>query len=62
MHETLCRDCYYNIASRVILSVSIRGRWQESRKFVFNPTRKFDVTSGPKREDFLLRTAEKNLT
>ena len=28
--------------------------------FFSNPSRKFDVTSGPKNQDFLLRTAEKN--
>ena len=29
--------------------------------FFSNPSRKFDVTSGPKNQDFLLRTAEKRL-
>ena len=63
MHELSGIDCYYNRAGRVILSVSIRwggGGVQDSRTFFSNPSRKLDVTSGPKSEDFLLRMAEKN--
>ena len=65
MHELSGIDCYYNIASRVILSVSIRwggGRGPRLADIFSNPSRKLDVTSGPKSEDFLLRLAENILT
>ena len=46
----------------IILHLARPGGAQDSRTFFSNPSRKFDVTSGPKNEDFNLRTAEKILT
>ena len=38
----------------------VQGGPKTRGHFFSNPSRKFDVTSGPKNQDFLLRTAEKN--